>query len=278
MYTTARDICRILDFALEIPKFKEMFCAVSYTVPATNMSEERSLVTNNYLVSKDDVRVYFDERVTGGRTGVVQDGSRCIASTAELDGMSLICVVMGSASEYRADGKTVRSFGGFPETSALLDICFEGYKTVQVIYEGQILTQFPVTNGANDVSLRVDTSVSTVLPKSITSKQLTYRYTQRSFTSPITAGQALSTVEIWYNDLCVGQAQLYAVNNVEDAGTLVKDIHSGGFNFWWLLLLIPVIVLVILVWKNWRIIRRFIGNIRRQMRRRIRRAKKRRGR
>ena len=29
MYTTARDICRILDFALEIPKFKEMFCAVS---------------------------------------------------------------------------------------------------------------------------------------------------------------------------------------------------------------------------------------------------------
>jgi len=169
--TTARDTAKILEEALENEAFAKIFCSAYYTVPATNKSEERSLVTNNFLMSKDDTRAYFDERVTGGRTGVTQDGTRCIASCAEVDGMRLACVVMGSASEYRSDGRKVRSFGGFPETSAFLDICFDGYKSVQVIYDGQVLTQYPVTNGNNAVSLGVKTSVSTVLPKDFTAKQ-----------------------------------------------------------------------------------------------------------
>lgn len=269
--TTARDTAKILEVALENETFAKIFCSAYYTVSATNKSEERSLVTNNFLMSKDDTRAYFDERVTGGRTGVTQDGTRCIASSAEVDGMRLICVVMGSASEYRSDGRTVRSFGGFPETSAFLDICFDGYKSVQVIYDGQVLTQSPVVNGNNAVSLGVKTSVSTVLPKNFTAKQLSFQYTEQSFSAPISAGDPLSTVEIWYENLCVGQAQLYAMNNVQSAGVLVRDIKDTSLNLWWLLIVIPIIGLIVLaVCYHRQILKRvklFIRRIRRQLRR-----------
>lgn len=274
--TTARDTAKILEAALENETFAKIFCSAYYTVPASNKSEERSLVTNNFLMSKDDTRAYFDERVTGGRTGVTQDGTRCVASTAEAEGMHLICVVMGSASEYRSDGRTVRSFGGFPETSAFLDICFDGYKSVQVIYDGQVLTQCPVTNGSNAVSLGVKTSVSTVLPKNFTSKQLSFQYTNQSFTAPVNAGDPVSTVEIWYDSLCVGQAQLYALNNVEAAGTLSRDIKGNTLNLWWLLLLIPVAALVVLVIVYRYLIVKTIRILIRRIRRRLRRMKKRR--
>ena len=274
--TTARDTAKILEVALENESFAKIFCSAYYTVPATNMSDERSLVTNNFLMSKDDTRAYFDERVTGGRTGVTQDGTRCIASTAEVDGMRLICIVMGSASEYRADGKKVRSFGGFPETSAFLDICFDGYKSVQVIYDGQVLTQCPVMNGSNAVSLGVKTSVSTVLPKDFTAKQLSFQYTEQSFTAPISAGEALSEVEIWYENLCVGQAQLYALNNVQPSGILQRDIQDRSLNFWWLLLLIPAVALVVLFVVYRQVIRRTFKMAIRRVRRQLRRIKKRR--
>lgn len=274
--TTARDTAKILETALENEAFSKIFGSAYYTVPATNKSEERSLVTNNFLMSKDDTRAYFDERVTGGRTGVTQDGTRCIASRAEVDGMRLICVVMGSASEYRADGKKVRSFGGFPETSAFLDICFDGYKSVQVIYDGQVLTQCPVSNGNNAVSLGVKTSVSTVLPKDFTAKQLSFQYTNQSFTAPISAGDPISMVEIWYENLCVGQAQLYALNNVQPAGILVRDIQDNSLNLWWLLLLIPAIGFIVVVVLYRRRILHVVKVTIRRIRRRLRRAIKRR--
>ena len=276
--TTARDTAKNLKAALENESFAKIFSSAYYTVPATNMSEERSLVTNNFLMSQDDTRAYFDERVSGGRTGVTQDGTRCIASTAEVDGMKLICVVMGSASEYRADGKKVRSFGGFPETSAFLDICFEGYKSVQVIYDGQVLTQRPVINGNNAVSLGVTTSVSTVLPKDFTAKQLSFRYTEESFTAPITAGDPLSVVEIWYENLCVGQAQLYALNNVQLSGVLQRDIRDNSLNLWWLLIVIPMIALIVFVIIYRRRILRMIKVVIRRIRRKLRRTRKRRSR
>lgn len=276
--TTARDTAKILEEALENEVFANIFCSAYYTVPATNKSEERSLVTNNFLMSKDDTRAYFDERVTGGRTGVTQDGTRCIASCAEVDGMRLACVVMGSASEYRSDGRKVRSFGGFPETSAFLDICFDGYKSVQVIYDGQVLTQYPVTNGNNAVSLGVKTSVSTVLPKDFTAKQLSLRYTNQSFTAPITAGDPLSMVEIWYDNLCVGQAQLYALNNVQTAGILLRDIDDDSLNLWWILIVVLIIGVIVLVIIYRRRIRRAVKIMIRRIRRLIRRSKKRRSR
>lgn len=227
-FTTTRDMARILAAAVMNADFLTYFTAVYYDVPATNKSELRELSSSNYLMNMDNMQIYYDDRVKGGRTGVAEDGARCLASLAEQDSMRLICIVMGSESTFADDGRTL-TYGSFQETSALLDVALEGYKVVQILYEGQVLQQCNVPNGKNDVVLGSMTSAYSVLPANITVSDLSYRYEDKSsqLQAPISLGQALSSVEVWYGSLCVGQAELVALNDVslveiqqqgEDAG------------------------------------------------------------
>lgn len=225
-YTTARDIAKILNAALELETFRNVFGTVEYTVPATNKSEARELKTGNYLIS-GEVEIYYDSRVTGGRTGVATDRTNCIASSAEQNGLSLITVVLGSESVYEDDGYTTKKFGGFPETSALLNMGFSGYSKTQVLYKDQTLTQCAVLNGTSDVVLGSAVDVSAVLPDGIEKDQLSYRYGNLTgFAAPIQKGDVLSSLEIWYNNICVAQTPLQAMNDV----TTISYAQAEGEN------------------------------------------------
>jgi D-alanyl-D-alanine carboxypeptidase len=130
--------------------------------------------------------------------------------------MHLISIVMGSKSVYETDGYAVRIFGGYKETSALLDAAFTGHKAVQVIHANQSVIQCRVENGDSDVVLGTKEAVYTVLPEGLNASDLNYRYTNigTGFQAPIKKGQALSSLEIWNGDLCVGQVELFALNSV----------------------------------------------------------------
>lgn len=246
--TTARDVCRILQAALDYDQFRTIFGTVRYTVPATNLHEERNLSTNNYLMNTDSVAIHYDGRVTGGRTGVTADGYRCVASTSESGNMELICIVMGAKSVYVEDSNSVSSFGGFPETSKLLDMAFSGYSKKQIIYENQILRQMPVLNGDSDVFAASYEAFSTILPSDITFDQLSFRYEDApgSTQAPIKKGQNLAALQVWYGSLCIAQTDVYAMNDVPVAYVKKVEINEGNAagNSW---IWIAVIVIIAIV-------------------------------
>lgn len=213
-YTTVRDMARILRTAMNNEDFVTYFSAVSYIVPATNMSGERELSSGNYLMNTDDLQIYYDSRATGGRTGIADDGTRCLASSAQSNGMELISIVVGAESTFAEDGNTV-TYGSFKETSALFDAGFNGYRVVQVIYEDQALKQFGVINGTNDVVLASTASVYCVLPENVSVDDLSYQFTDNAaLQAPIESGQVLSTVQVWHGSSCIAQADLVSMNAV----------------------------------------------------------------
>lgn len=218
--TTARDTARILAAAMQNEDFAKIFNTAFYTVPATNKSASRRLETVNHLINNQEYEIYYDERVTGGRTGVTDDGYRCIAASAEADGLQMISVIMGTRSVFEADGYTPRIVGGFLETSDLLDMGFAGYKEAQILYSGQIIKQQAVTNGTSDVTLGCEVDVSTVIPYGVSKNDLIFRYNDvpGAFQAPVAAGDILSQVEIWYGSVCLGHADLVAMNNVDVLG------------------------------------------------------------
>ncbi|MFR0733701.1 MAG: D-alanyl-D-alanine carboxypeptidase family protein [Oscillospiraceae bacterium] len=77
-YTTARDLAKIMMAALEYEKFQEIYSADRYTLAATNLQEERILVTTNYLIDASITSDYYDERVIGGKTGFTTPAGRCV--------------------------------------------------------------------------------------------------------------------------------------------------------------------------------------------------------
>lgn len=218
-YTTARDICRLLDYALEIPEFKEMFCAEHYTVPATGKSEAREIYTSNHMMSKHSEKRYFDSRVTGGKTGATDEAGRCLAATAQCGDMELLTIVMGAEPEYEdEDHVSIASYGSFEETRALLDHAQENYEFRQVFFDGQTVSQFPVAGGENSVVTRPVKTASTVLPVTLDENKLTWIYGDivGQLTAPIAEGEKITTVQVWYGSKCLAQSDLVAANAVKE--------------------------------------------------------------
>lgn len=246
-YTTARDMGRILREALKSEQFRTIFGTVRYTVPSTNKSDSRKLETGNLLMNREQEDVYYDGRVTGGRTGMTTKGDRCIATSAKHDDLEFICIVMGADAKHVDQEKKVKSSGGFPETSRLLDLGFKDYKPVQIIYDNQTLKQYSVVNGASDVFVSPTISVSTVLPADVGSDGLMFQYKDVSteFAAPIEKEQKLSTVEIWYDDTCLAQADLYAMNGVKEKRAAVTEQNTESSSTLVVVLLGTIGVLVV---------------------------------
>ena len=248
-YTSVRDIARILAKAVQNEKFCEIFFAKKYVVPATNKNDARVLVTQNYLLNKDSVIIHYDERVMGSRTGVSADGTNNIATFAEVDDMKLICVVMGSSSTL--ENGAIKTFGGYGETQKLLDLGFTGNKAVQLIYENQVMKQLSISGGSSDVTVGTHSAVSSVIPASFDMDQLDFRYVNEvPLSLPIQEGQRVSTLQIWCNNTCIAQTDIYAMSSVLPAGQVFiqdekmpeKETNYGKILLW---VFVSIVVVVI---------------------------------
>lgn len=241
-HTTARDSARILSVAMKNEAFRTIFGADDYMIEKTNLSENRRITTGNYMKDTNS-KLYYDSRVIGGRTGVTQDGRRCLATAAEKNGMLLISIVMGAESVYQEDGYSAISIGGYRETTRLLDVCLDGYKTVQLLYENQAMRQLSVRDGDCDLVIGPNISVSTVLPVNINSADLVYKYDDKSLDLPVLQGQHISDLQIWHGNMCVAQAEMYALNTVRQAERLTSQDVAEGDNHssaWLLIITIGV--------------------------------------
>lgn len=236
-HTTARDSARILSEAMANETFREIFSADDYMIEKTNLCPDvRRITTGNYMKNTDS-KLYYDSRVIGGRTGVTQDGRRCLATASERNGMMLITIVMGSDSVYQEDGFSAISIGGYLETTELLDICLDGYKTAQLLFENQALRQIDVSEGDCDLVIGPQVSVSSVLPVDITTDDLVFEYTDKTIEIPVEKGQHISDLRIWHGNMCVAQAELYALHDVKAADhitqlTFVNESEERNWALW----------------------------------------------
>lgn len=230
-YTSARDVVRILSKAVQNELFCEIFFTNKYVVPATNKNESRILVSQNYLVNKDIVVIHYDERVKGSRTGTTTNGTTNIATYAEVDDMKLITVVLGSASVYDEKNGRVKVFGGYGETQKLLDLGFTGNRAVQLLYENQVLKQIPISGGSSDVTIGAQEARFSVIPADMAAQRLEYRYVNEvPLTLPVQEGQRVSTLQIWCNNVCLAQTDIFAMSSVYAADALFADEEKQASN------------------------------------------------
>lgn len=255
-YTSARDVVRILSTAVQNELFCEIFFADKYVVPATNKNEARILVSQNYLMNKDIVVIHYDERVKGSRTGTTTDGTTNIATYAEVGDMKLISVVMGSASVYDEKNGRVKVFGGYGETQELLNLGFTGNKAGQILFENQALKQIAIPGGSSDVTIATKQARFAVIPADMGGEELEYRYVNEiPLTLPVEEGQRVSTLQIWCNNICIAQTDIFAMNSVYAADTLfvndgkqsiaVSDVIGAAFKIIGGILIVGVLLVVV---------------------------------
>ncbi len=236
-YTTARDVCRILNYALDNEIFRELFTAKNYTVPATNLNEERYIITSNYMMSDEYSSRWYDKRVTGGKTGTDGNGGRCLAVTSMENDMELLAIVMGAEPVFNEiDPNMLERYGSFEEMKALLDHAGKNYRCRQVFYEGQTFSQHAVTGGSNHAIATPTADLAIMMPLKLNETDLQYKVDtdNAALTAPVKAGTPISYVEAWYGNICLARMQLVAMLDVEtyvapeEPGLSDKRVEESG--------------------------------------------------
>ena len=227
-FSTGRDIAKIVREAIKNPDFKEIMKTQTYTIPATEMMEERSFNTQNYFIYDRDLQDFFDDRVTGGMQSYHADTGASIAVTAESKGMNYIGVVLGAVRTFAENGWMPLNYGNFNEMSELLEFGFSQFKVNRIIYEGMSLNQF-VVNGAESYVVgeaRVD--IDSVVPNSaqMNNLQMNYKIVDGGLRAPIQEGQLIATLEVQYRSSILAEAEVYAVSGVKSIDNPGVTIRS----------------------------------------------------
>ncbi len=222
--STARELAMILEVALENEQFSLLNSAKDYTVPATNMSEKRLLLTTNHMMSNVTVSNYYDERVTGGKPAAASIKDRSMICTAESGNTRFLCVVMNAESVLTPDETTIVSYTNFTESLALLEYGFAKYTVQQVIDSKQVICQYGVSGGENDIVMAATADITTVLPFEIEDHLLTIteHVDHSKLVAPIRAGDILGSVQVSYGSVVLGSCELVAMHDVSLQGSSIR--------------------------------------------------------
>ncbi|NND37528.1 MAG: D-alanyl-D-alanine carboxypeptidase [Gammaproteobacteria bacterium] len=128
--TTARDLATLARAMIaEFPEYYAWHAVREYTFNEITQSNRNKLL-------------WRDASVDGLKTGHTEDAGYCLVASAERNGMRIISVVMGTASEKsRADG-----------SQALLNYGFRFYETRLLFKAGEEISSARVWKSANETS------------------------------------------------------------------------------------------------------------------------------
>lgn len=198
-YSTARDLVSLTRELRGHEFFREVTRQGSATLRSG--ARRRTIVNRNTLVRAH-------EFVDGVKTGRTEQAGYVLVGSARRDGVALISVVMGTASEAARDA----------DTMSLLEWGFDQYRRRTPVSRGEVVARVPVryrpgaTVGlmsGRDVERRILKGVSTRvevvdLPEEVE--------------GPIRRGQRLGAAEVWAGRQRLARLPLFAAGDVPAAG------------------------------------------------------------
>lgn len=129
-YTCCYDMALISRAALANETFRNIDCAKSYVIPATNLVDEKRPISNHHQMLtgyKSDFEQYKYDGCIGGKTGYTDIARNTLVTFASRNGMELICVVMKSTTHDQ-----------YKDTIALMDFGFNNYSIYDFSNESDV--------------------------------------------------------------------------------------------------------------------------------------------
>ena len=112
-YTTAYELACMADYALEIPKFKEIVGSKSYNITINGQSK---------IISNTNELLGNLNGVYGIKTGFTNGAGRCLVTACKRDNLDIITVVLG------ADTKKIRT----TDSIKLIEYAYKNYEIVNI--------------------------------------------------------------------------------------------------------------------------------------------------
>ena len=229
-YTCAYDMALMFMAAMEHDLFLEIIATPSYTAAATNISKERFFFNTNGLISSLYYSGHVYDKCIGGKTGSTDEAGRCLVSSAVDGDKQMVSVIMGSGP-IEVDGKTRQ--GQFTESTKLLEYGFNNFRRVTISRPDKPVDKISVTlsRDADEVMVKPVGSLTLTLPNSIREDDIQSEITLYTDTveAPVSEGQVLGSMRLYYEDREFGELDLVAVTAVERSELLYKKMLFLNF-------------------------------------------------
>lgn len=173
-YTCAYDMALITRAALQYDTFRELAGTLTYTVPATNLTEEtRELWNGNKMINPAEP--YYYEYCEGGKTGYTTNANNTLVTYSKKDGLELICVVLdcdGAKYAY-SDSKALFNYcyNNYTYFHPLSDFSFESDEE-DVVETNTILENYYTSLDHDMIDLTVDKDYALLINKSMDTTQI----------------------------------------------------------------------------------------------------------
>ncbi len=215
-YTSAWDMALITREAMKYPAFMTLCDTDRIVLPATNLSGERTQFSTNHLISNWRLRGYKNEEVHGVKTGSTSQAGYCLVSTAQRGREHYLSVIMG-ADRVTENNGTV-NYRSFSETTRLFNWGFDNFGYATILEEGEPIQEVPVSLSRVDHVVAVASrSIETLMPVKLEASMLerVAHLEEETVEAPVEEGQRLGTLELRYQGVVYGTADLLASHSVE---------------------------------------------------------------
>ncbi|MDP1533294.1 MAG: D-alanyl-D-alanine carboxypeptidase family protein, partial [Rubrivivax sp.] len=173
------------------------------------MYAEKEFVWSGIKQPNRNLLLWRDPSVDGLKTGHTEEAGYCLVASSKRDGQRLVASVFG------ADSENARAV----ETAKLLAYGFNFFETKVFHEQGSVMTEAPLWKGA---ARMVKSGVSTALAVSVargTADTLSTRVVlEPRLIAPVQQGQVIGKIEILQGDTVLNQADIVAMETVEEGG------------------------------------------------------------
>ena len=176
---------------------------------------EREFTYNDIRQSNRNTLLFRDRNVDGMKTGWTDAAGYCLVASAERDGMRLISVVMGTASE---EARAI-------QTQKLLTYGFRYFETHKLYDANQILTNVPVFSGKqNAVDLGISEEVYITIPRGQAEAMTATVDVDEIIRAPLDKSQVMGVVRVVLNNDILYHGDVIAMQEVERGSMLKRFI------------------------------------------------------
>lgn len=254
-YSTAKDIATITKQALKYPIFEKICTTSVYTLAPTNLSEERTYTSTNFMTNPyyDD---YYLSYVSGIKTGTTDNAGRCIVTRASQNGYSYLAVVMGGQN-YDDSGNEIN--GAFSDCKRVLQWIYSNikYKVVADTNQTVSVSEIKYCSKTDHINLVPLDEVYALVPSSLDVSSVYFELSENLYKplkAPIKKGDVVGTATVYYAGEPVSTVNLTVEENVRYSFlvhviSLFKAAWSNLFGKIVIILLVLILLLIVAVRK-----------------------------
>ena len=252
-YTTPRDMAKLTKYAMKLPVFQQIVKSVSYDVPKNKTHKKYTIFNDCELIPTASFNKYAYEYATGVKSGATEAAGYCVSATAQKDGMSYVCIVMGG-KKTDIDGENY--------TSALVDArrlfrwAFSNFKMKAVSTENTIVAEVPVKYSAQDdhLSLVPEKTITSLVPKNVDESTLIIEPIDlpEYIKAPIKKGDFVCNAKVIHAGEEILKIKLVAYKDISSSPLLyVTGVFGNIFKnpIFLIIFLILAVVLAIFIYK-----------------------------